>query len=110
MRGRVFLTLAAMLCVMPHADPSRTFARRQNPQPRWGFRLRKAAIRAGTVPFEYYKQHIYVPISFAGQAGIYLHAGQWRESKYFKPGHFKTIGPAAQRPAEGEEGGIWDPT
>ncbi len=69
MRGRVFLTLAAMLCVMPHADPSRTFGRRQNPQPN-SFSLRKQPFIPVTVPFEYYKQHIYVPISLQGKPGF----------------------------------------
>ena len=31
MRGKIFLTVAAMLCVMPHADPSRTLQPKPKP-------------------------------------------------------------------------------
>jgi hypothetical protein len=69
MRGRTFLTLAAILCMLPQADPSRTLQRKQNPA-QASIRLSKHPAPVVTVPFEYYKQHIYVPISLQGKPGF----------------------------------------
>jgi hypothetical protein len=69
MTRRIFLTLAAMLCVLPQADPSRTLQRKQNPA-HTSIRFSKRPFPAVTVPFEYFKQHIYVPISLQGKPGF----------------------------------------
>jgi hypothetical protein len=67
MRGRVWLTLAAMLCVLPQADPSRTLQRKPNEA--IALRPSKRSVAGITVPFEYFRRHIYVNISLQGKPG-----------------------------------------
>jgi Aspartyl protease len=68
MRSRIIVTLAAMLCVMPHADPSRTLQPKANlPLVLRRFKGPTAAI---TLPFEYFRQHIYVTVSLQGKPGF----------------------------------------
>jgi len=68
MRGRVFLVLAALLCVMPQADSSRTL----QPKPKPPMTLRHSKVPAGgiAVPFEYFRRHIYVTVSLQGKPGF----------------------------------------
>ena len=68
MRKRIILTLAAMLCVMPHADPTRTLQPKKNP----ALELRNSKQNAVgiTVPFEYFRRHIYVTVSLQGKPGF----------------------------------------
>ncbi|MFZ0519052.1 MAG: retropepsin-like aspartic protease [Acidobacteriaceae bacterium] len=68
MRGRVCLMLAAMLCVMPHADPSRTL--QPKPKPPLALRHSKGQAAGITVPFEYFRRHIYVTVSLQGKPGF----------------------------------------
>ena len=68
MRSRIILTLAAMLCVMPHADPSRTA--QPDSTADISVNASKQSIGEVTVPFEYFKQHIYVPVSLQGKPGF----------------------------------------
>jgi hypothetical protein len=68
MRGRVCLTLAAMLSVMPHADPSRTL--QPKPKPPLALRHSKGPAPGITVPFEYFRRHIYVTVSLQGKPGF----------------------------------------
>ncbi len=68
MRGRIFFTLAAMLCVMPHADPSRTL--QPKPKPEMGLRHSKAPAAGITIPFEYFRRHIYVTVALQGKPGF----------------------------------------
>jgi hypothetical protein len=68
MRGRVCLTMAAMLCVMPHADPTRTLEPKAKPP--LALRQSKAPAAGITVPFEYFRRHIYVTISLQGKPGF----------------------------------------
>ncbi len=67
-KGRICLTLAAMLLVMPHADPSRTY----QPKPKRPLvpRRSKAPAVGITVPFEYFRRHIYVTVSLQGKPGF----------------------------------------
>jgi predicted aspartyl protease len=68
MRSRIIITLAAMLCVMPHADPSRSLQPKSAPD----VSMNTSVYSTGevTVPFEYFKQHIYVPVSLQGKPGF----------------------------------------
>ena len=68
MRTRIILTLAAMLCAAPHADPSRTL----QPKSATGIAQNTSKYSTGevTVPFEYFKQHIYFPVSLQGKPGF----------------------------------------
>ena len=68
MRGKTFLTAAAMLCMMPHADPSRT----AHPDSVADISVNASGQSIGevTVPFEYFKQHIYVPVTLQGKPGF----------------------------------------
>lgn len=68
MRGKTFLTAAAMLCMMPHADPSRTL--QPKPKPPLALRQTKAPAAGITVPFEYFRRHIYVTVSLQGKPGF----------------------------------------
>ena len=68
MRGRIIVTLAAMLCMMPHADPSRTSKPKSKPP--LVLRRSKAPTAAMTVPFEYFRRHIYVTVSLQGKLGF----------------------------------------
>ena len=68
MRGKICLTMAAMLCVMPHADPTRTL--QPKPKPPLSLRHAKAPAAAITVPFEYFRRHIYVTVSLQGKPGF----------------------------------------
>jgi hypothetical protein len=68
MRGRVWLTMAAMLCVRPHADPSRTL--QPKPKPPLTLRQSQAPAAGITVPFEYFRRHIYVTVSLQGKPGF----------------------------------------
>ena len=68
MKARICLTLAAMLCVMPHADPSRTL--QPKPTPPLALRHPKAPAAGITVPFEYFRRHIYVTVSLQGKPGF----------------------------------------
>jgi hypothetical protein len=60
--------LAAMLCVMPHADPSRTL--QPKPKPPLALRHSKGQAAGITVPFEYFRRHIYVTVSLQGKPGF----------------------------------------
>ena len=57
-----------MLLVMPHADPSRTY----QPKPKRPLvpRRSKAPAVGITVPFEYFRRHIYVTVSLQGKPGF----------------------------------------
>ena len=68
MRSRIILTLAAMLCVLPQADPTRIAQAKSGADTAWGHS--KHSIDGVTVPFEYFKQHIYVPVSVLGKPGF----------------------------------------
>lgn len=68
MRGKRPLTVAAMLCVMPHADSSRTL--QPKPKPPLALRQARAAATGITVPFEYFRRHIYVTVSLQGKPGF----------------------------------------
>jgi hypothetical protein len=68
MKGRVCLMLAAMLCVMPHADPSRTL--QPKPKPPLALRHSKGQAAGISVPFEYFRRHIYVTVSLQGKPGF----------------------------------------
>jgi hypothetical protein len=62
------LVVAAMLCVMPHAAPAWTV----HPHSVADISLKASAQSIGevTVPFEYFKQHIYIPVSVQGKPGF----------------------------------------
>jgi len=68
MRRGIILSLAAMLCVMPHADPSRRL------QPKSAADISMNASEPSTgevaIPFEYFKQHIYLPVALQGKLGF----------------------------------------
>jgi Aspartyl protease len=68
MTKRRLLTLAAVLCVLPQADPSRTLQRKQNP----ALELRQSKQPAPeiTVPFEYFRRHIFVTVTLQGKPGF----------------------------------------
>jgi hypothetical protein len=68
MRRRIIFTLAAMLCAMPHADPKRTA--RPDSAANISIDASKHSSGEVTVPFEYFKQHIYVPVSLQGKPGF----------------------------------------
>ncbi len=68
MRARIIVTLAAMLCVMPNADPSRTLQSKSKPP--LALRHAKAPVAGITVPFEYFRRHIYVTVSLQGKPGF----------------------------------------
>lgn len=68
MMRRIFLTLAAMLCVLPQADPSRTLQRKSSPA--FTLRQSKRPVAGITVPFEYFRRHIYVTVSLQGKPGF----------------------------------------
>jgi hypothetical protein len=67
MRCWIIVTLA-MVCAMPHADPSRSL----QPKSAAGVSINSSEYSIGevTVPFEYFKQHIYVPVSLDGKPGF----------------------------------------
>ncbi len=65
MRARIFLTLTAMLWVMPHPAPARTAQAKSAAGTAWG--QSQPSIDGVTVPFEYFKQHIYVPVTVHGK-------------------------------------------
>ena len=60
-----------MLCVMPHADPSRTLQPKPKPA-MGGYDIESVPAAGITIPFEYFRRHIYVTVATAGQAGIHL--------------------------------------
>ena len=68
MRSSIILILAAMLCVLPQADPARPA--QANSVAETGWAQSKDSIAGVTVAFEYFKQHIYVPVSVQGQPGF----------------------------------------
>ncbi len=68
MRRRIIVTLAAMVCMMPHADPSRTLKPKSKPPLVLG--RSKGPTAALTVPFEYFRRHIYVTVSLQGKLGF----------------------------------------
>jgi len=68
MRGRIILTLAVVFCVTPHADPSRTL--QSKPRPPLALRHPKRPAPGITVPFEYFRRHIYVTVSLQGKPGF----------------------------------------
>lgn len=57
-----------MLLVMPNADPSRTF--QPKPKPPVALQRSKASLAGITVPFEYFRRHIYVTVSLQGKPGF----------------------------------------
>ncbi len=68
MRGRILLALAAMVCVLPQADPSRTLQRKSNPA--LTLRQSKQSVAGITVPFEYFRRHIFVTVNLQGKPGF----------------------------------------
>jgi hypothetical protein len=68
MSGRVCLALAAILCVMPQADSSRTL----QPKPKLPMKFphSKDSAVGITVPFEYFRRHIYVTVCLQGKPGF----------------------------------------
>ncbi|HZC42791.1 MAG TPA: retropepsin-like aspartic protease, partial [Acidobacteriaceae bacterium] len=68
MRRRIIFVLAAMLFLMPQADPIRTA------QPgsvgNTSINASKHSIGEVILPFEYFKQHIYLPVSLQGKPGF----------------------------------------
>jgi hypothetical protein len=68
MRRRIILPLAAMLCVMPQADPTRTIQQKSDPP----LTLRQSKLPGAgiTVPFEYFRRHIFVTVSLQGKPGF----------------------------------------
>lgn len=68
MRKRVFLTVAVLLCVVPQAAPAWTA--QPDSAADISMNALKHSIGGVTVPFEYFKQHIYVPVSLQGKPGF----------------------------------------
>lgn len=68
MRSRIILTLTAMLCALPHADPARTSQPKSKPP--LTLRHPKEPAAGITVPFEYFRRHIYVTVGLQGKPGF----------------------------------------